>query len=140
MSTRYKVLGQLAGSYSSDQTLYTVPTSSLFRYGDRASNLRKAIVSNVIVTNLNLDDAIKYSMAVVPSGESVSSEHYIVKDYQINAVREDGDWLNFVPNTHLVSLDLTLDPGAYISFQVTDPADDTKAASVKFNAFGAEIF
>jgi len=68
MAIQYKVLGQSAPSASTDTTAYTVP----------AGTGNYAVVSTINITNTGSSFTDEIRIAVVPSGQSLSSKHYIV--------------------------------------------------------------
>jgi hypothetical protein len=70
MATRYKVLGQVAPSATTNTTLYTVPS------------LKETIVSTLVVANRSLS-AVNFRLAVRPAGVSLANEHYIAYDVNV---------------------------------------------------------
>ena len=69
MTTKtYKVLGQSAPAAATPTDLYVVPASS------------QAVISTLKIANRNPTEAAPYRIAVVPSGESIGTKHYIVYD------------------------------------------------------------
>lgn len=70
MATRYKVLGQVAPSATTNTTLYTVPT------------LKETIVSTLVVANRD-SVSTNYRIAVRPSGATIANEHYIAYDVAV---------------------------------------------------------
>jgi len=71
MATRYKVLGQVAPSATTNTTLYTVPS------------LKETIVSTLVVTNRGIA-LTEFDIAVRPGGETLADKHYIAKTVPIN--------------------------------------------------------
>ena len=72
MATNYKVLGQSAPSATTDTTLYTVPAST------------QAVISTVTVCNRG-SAAATFRIAVRPDGASLSNQHYVAYDVQVDA-------------------------------------------------------
>jgi glucose-6-phosphate dehydrogenase assembly protein OpcA len=72
MATRYKVLGQVAPSATTDTDLYTVPA------------LKEAIVSTLVVAN-RASSAATYRIAVRPAGAALAVQHYLAFDVTVGA-------------------------------------------------------
>ena len=68
MSFAYKVLGQAKPSANTVATLYTVPAD------------KQAVVSNITVCNQDTVNPCEFSVAVIPSGETLADKHYIYRD------------------------------------------------------------
>jgi hypothetical protein len=109
MATTYKVLGQVAPSANTANTVYTVPAAT------------QTVVSTVTVCNP--DSAIRsFRVAVVPSGQTLSQKNYIAYETPIAAV-------------DTIALTLGLSLGANDSISVF--ANNT--ANLSFGIYGAEI-
>ena len=67
MAASYKVLGQVAPSATTLDSLYTVPSST------------EAVISTITVCNRGGSSGT-YRLAVRPNGATISSEHYLVYD------------------------------------------------------------
>jgi glucose-6-phosphate dehydrogenase assembly protein OpcA len=67
MPTRYKVLGQVAPSATTDTDIYTVPT------------LKDAIISTIVIANRN-SSARLFRIAVRPAGDTLQDKHYVAFD------------------------------------------------------------
>jgi hypothetical protein len=106
MATTYKILAQIASSGSA-ATLYTVPAST------------QAVVSSLIVCNQS-SVATTYSIAVCPSGDTVSSENYIARNISISG-----------SDSTALTLGITLGAGDFISV--------TGMPTGSFSAFGSQI-
>ena len=72
MATRYKVLGQVATSATTNTTLYTVP------------ELKEAVVSTLVIANRSLSSSV-FRIAVRPSGATLANQHYIAYDIVVGA-------------------------------------------------------
>jgi hypothetical protein len=70
MPTRYKVLGQVAPSATTDTDIYTVPS------------LTDVIVSTIVVANRSTSVA-GYRIAVRPAGATLANQHYIAYDITV---------------------------------------------------------
>lgn len=64
MTISYKILGQTNLTANTLSTVYTVPTSN------------SAVISTIVVCNLSAN-ASTFRLAAVPSGSSISNQHYI---------------------------------------------------------------
>lgn len=72
MATTYRVLGQLACTDNTEQTVYTVPSST------------QTIISTIVCVNRS-DIASSFKIAVRPSADSTTTEkHYIFYDIDVN--------------------------------------------------------
>jgi len=71
MATRYKVLGQVAPSATTDTTLYTVPA------------LKETIVSTLVIANRAGTPAL-YRVAVRPNGATLANQHYLAYDVTVD--------------------------------------------------------
>ncbi len=109
MAKGYKIAGQSAPAANTDTTVYTVPAGKSF------------VSSSLTICNRDAAAAASYRVAVVPSGASLSNQHYIVYDKPI-------DNKNF---TSLV-LGLTLNEGDKVVVR-------SSSANLSFNLFGSEI-
>jgi hypothetical protein len=70
MATRYKVLGQVAPSATTDTTLYTVPA------------LKETIVSTLVIANRSAFTGT-FRIAVRPNGATLANQHYLAFDVTI---------------------------------------------------------
>ena len=108
MPTVYKVLGQALSTGNTVVTLYTVPSGN------------SAIISTVNICNQNASSD-NFRLAVVPTGESLASKHYLAFNTPIPAY-----------DSIAVTIGITLS------------SQDTlrvfaNTANVSFSAFGSEI-
>jgi predicted solute-binding protein len=109
VATSYKVLGQLSASATTEQTLYTVPSST------------QAIVSTIVIANRS-GSSRTYRLAIKPtSATSLASEHYIAYDIIIAA-----------NDSTALTLGMTLAAANSISSYAS-------SADLTFTAFGSEI-
>ena len=111
MANAYKILGQLAPVANTLSTLYTVPAS------------RSAVISSINICNQSTTSAQDVRIAIVPSGATVNSYHYVAYGLPI-------------PYSDSINLALGLTMAANDSIQVY--ANNT--TSVSFAAFGLEIY
>ncbi len=70
MATRYKVLGQVAPSATTNTTLYTVPA------------LKETVVSTLVIANRSGANG-SYRVAVRPAGATLANEHYVAYDITV---------------------------------------------------------
>ena len=91
MATRYKVLGQVAPSATTNTTLYEVPA------------LKETIISTLVVAN-RVATASSFRIAVRPNGATLSNEHYIAYDVAVGVL-----------DSTTLTLGLTLDAGDIIT-------------------------
>jgi hypothetical protein len=70
MATRYKVLGQVAPSATTNTTLYTVPA------------LKETVVSTLVIANRSGANA-SYRVAVRPAAATLANEHYVAYDVAV---------------------------------------------------------
>lgn len=106
----YKVLGQVAASATTEQELYTVPTSSA------------AVVSSIVVANRSASTRT-YRLAVKPtSGTTLADQHYIAYDVTIAA-----------NDSVALTLGITLAAGNSIRCYAS------AASSITFSVFGSEL-
>lgn len=108
MAITYKVLGQVSPSINTDTTLYTVPAAT------------STVCSTLVVCNRSAS-GISFRIAVRPAGATLSAEHYISYDSNVNA----NDSITLTIGITLAATDV-----------VTVRAS---SASVSFNLFGSEI-
>lgn len=106
MANTYKILGQITGS-ASTQTLYTVPAAT------------SAVVSTITVCNFD-DASTVYSIAAVPSGDSLGDKHYVAFNTAIAG-----------KDTAAITIGVTLATG--------DSIVVINNESGSFSAFGTEI-
>jgi hypothetical protein len=103
MATKYKVLGQVAPSATTDTTLYTVPADT------------ESVISTLIVCNRAAATAT-YRIAIRPAGATLSNENYITYDVSVGAL-----------NSTTLTLGLTLDATDVITVRASS-ADLTFSA------------
>lgn len=109
MATKtYKVLGQAMPTASNLVTLYS-PT-----------NAAQAVCSTLSICNQDVGST-KISVAVIPSGQTLTSANYIMKDFPFDG--SDSDF---------VVIGLTLSPGDAVKVLSNNGA-------VSFSLFGEEI-
>jgi hypothetical protein len=72
MATRYKVLGQVAPSATTDTTVYTAPAG------------KDTVISTIIVANRASTNA-SYRIAVRPAGATLANLHYVAFDIVVTA-------------------------------------------------------
>jgi hypothetical protein len=72
MATKYKVLGQVAPSATTDTTLYTTPAAT------------EAVISTIVVCN-RATAAATYRIAIRPAGATLANQHYIAYDVAVGA-------------------------------------------------------
>lgn len=105
----YKTVGQSAPAANTDTTVYTVPASTQF------------VGSTITVCNRDSNVISSYRIAIVPSGATLASQHYIVYEKLI-----DGrDTLNH-------TLGLALSAGDKIVVRAS-------TANLSMSIFGVEI-
>ena len=109
MTTSYKVLGQSTPALNIPTTLYTVPSGNY-----------SAVVSTLTVCNQST--ATTFRVAVVPSGQSLSTKNYINYDTPI-------------PSNDTIALTLGMTLASNDSIIVTPGS-----GSLSFSAFGSEIY
>ena len=113
MANDYKILGQVTATANTLANVYVVPTSTA------------AVVNSIHVTNLTPSTNISYSIAVVPSGQTIGAttlpRHFIIR----GSVVPPGD-------TAQLDFPITLPAGAVL-------AANASSASLSISAFGAEI-
>ena len=109
MPTVYKVLGQSNPAASTPTTLYTGPAGN------------SVVISTLSVCN-QLGTAANFRIAVRPSGETLSSKHYLNFDTQVPGF----DQLSLTIGITLAATDV-----------VTVFAN---TANVSFNLFGTELY
>lgn len=110
MANIYKVLGQTAPSANTATTLYTVPSA------------KSAVVSSINVCNPSISANVDVRVAVVPSGETLASKHYVTYGLP-------------VPFSDSINLALGITLAANDSIIVYA----NNATNIAFNAFGLEI-
>jgi hypothetical protein len=72
MSSKYKILGQVAPAATTDTDVYTVPATT------------EAVISNINVAN-RASTAGSFRVAVRPDGDTLADKHYIAFDTPIQA-------------------------------------------------------
>lgn len=110
MANIYKVLGQTAPSANTATTLYTVPSA------------KSAVVSSINVCNPSSNTNVDVRVAVVPSGDTLASKHYVT--YGLG-----------VPFCDSINLALGITLAANDSIVVYA----NNATNIAFAAFGMEI-
>ena len=109
MATAYKVLGRKAAAATTEEALYTVPSST------------EAVVSTIVICN-RAAASKTFRIAVKPtSGTSLASEHYLAYDIAIAA-----------NDSTALTLGITLAASNSISTYAS-------SADLTFTAFGSEI-
>lgn len=108
MPKSYKILGQEAPASQTDIDLYIVPAST------------QTVISSIICANRGNDNA-RIRVAVIPSGQSLASKHYIEYDKLVDS-RE----------SHKLVLGFSLKAGDKILVRGS-------TANMSFSAFGVEI-
>lgn len=108
MAITYKVLGQVSPSINTDTTLYTVPSAT------------STVCSTLVVCNRSAS-GIAFRIAVRPAGATLSAEHYISYDSNVNA-----------NDSITLTIGITLAATDVITVRAS-------SASVSFNLFGSEI-
>jgi hypothetical protein len=108
MAMVYKVLGQKSPAAATDFNLYTV------------SGSKQAIINCITVANRDANSAT-YRISVRPDGATLTTDHYIAYNVQIDSNASVS-----------LNLGLTLDTNDVITVQ-------SSTALVTFNAYGVEI-
>ncbi len=108
MAITYKVLGQSNPSSNTNTDLYTVPAST------------STVCSTLVICNQAATGAT-FRVAVRPAGASISTEHYVSYDSNINA----NDSITLTIGITLATTDV-----------ITVRAN---SASLSFNLFGSEL-
>jgi len=109
MASTYKILGQAAPSANSPTDLYTVPAAT------------EAVLSTIVIAN-RATSAGTFRLAVIPSGETISSKNYIAFDVPVEAT-----------DSTTLTMGVTLSAGDKIT------ADSTDNDLFSYNVFGSEI-
>lgn len=109
MTISYKVLGQLNPTANTLSTVYTVPASN------------SAVISTIVVCNQGTNSAT-FRLAVIPSGNTILSKHYLNYDTPVPG-----------NDAIAVTIGVTLAAGDSISANVL-------TGSVSVNVFGSEIY
>jgi hypothetical protein len=110
MPNSYKVAGQAAPAANTDVDLYVVPATKSF------------VSSSIVICNRNVTGVnSKFRIAVVPSGGTLSNQHYLIYDQFI----EDRD-------TIIKTIGISLATGDKVVVR-SDSAD------LSFTLFGSEI-
>lgn len=109
MATTYRVLGQLACAYDTEETVYTVPSST------------QTIISSIMIANRSGANA-SFKVAVRPSADATTAnKHYIFSDFEINAY-----------STFIGTLGITLSAGDKILIR-------TQCGAASISLFGSEV-
>ena len=108
MGIIYKILGQINPIANSSNTIYTVPVGT------------NTVISTIAVCNQNANSST-FRVAVVPSGNTLSAQHYI-------------NYNTFIPANDTITLTIGVTMGAG-DFLVANSA----LPSLSFSAFGSEI-
>jgi hypothetical protein len=108
MAMVYKILGQKSPAAATDFNLYTV------------SGSKQAIINCITVANRDANSAT-YRISVRPDGATLTTDHYIAYNVQIDSNASVS-----------LNLGLTLDTNDVITVQAS-------TALVTFNAYGVEI-
>ena len=110
MGKVYKVAGQALPAAATDTLLYTVPGSTTF------------VESTLSICNQDIStSAIRYRVAVVPNGQTLSGKHYLVFDKLVD-----------IADSKFLTLGLSLGPGDMIYVRST-------SATTSFSLFGVEL-
>ncbi len=104
----YKVLGQKSPAATTDFNLYTV------------SGSKQAIINCITVANRDANSAT-YRISVRPDGATLTTDHYIAYDVQVDSNASVA-----------LNLGITLDTNDVITVQ-------SSSGLVTFNAYGVEI-
>lgn len=108
MTVLYKVLGQAAPNANTSTTLYTTPSNT------------ESVVSTIFITNRGTTGG-NFSIAIVPSGETLENKHYIAQLFSI----ESKSFVSITAGITMAEADIIVVEG------------DTNTLS--FSAFGTEI-
>lgn len=108
MASTYKVLGQADLTTTSLTTIYTVPAAT------------QAVCSTLVIASRAT--SCSFSVAVIPSGQTISNKHYICYSSPIEAV-----------DSIFLTIGLTLQPGDVIQ------VSSNLANNISVNLFGQEI-
>lgn len=109
MATTYKILGQVAPTTNSANTVYTVPAAT------------QTVVSSINICNPD-SIARAFRVAIVPSGNTLAQKHYVAYETPIAA-------------TDTITLSAGITMGANDSISVY--ANST--SNISFSVFGSEI-
>lgn len=109
MATTYKILGQVAPTTNSANTVYTVPAAT------------QTVVSSINICNPD-SVARAFRVAIVPSGNTLAQKHYVAYETPIAA-------------TDTITLSAGITMGANDSISVY--ANST--SNISFSVFGSEI-
>lgn len=107
MATVYKILGQSAPSATTNTTIYTVPGATT------------SLCSTLAVCNRG--SSATYRVAVIPSGDTIDVDNYIVYDSAISA-----------NDSIFLTIGITINAGDFIVVY-------SNSASLTFSLFGTEI-
>lgn len=108
MGINYKILGQSKPASASNTTLYQVPASAL-----------AAVCSTLVICNQGT--TCTYRVAVIPSGDTLSSDNYIIYDSYVNQY-----------DSSFITIGITLSPSDYIVVY-------SLTGNVSFSLFGSEM-
>jgi hypothetical protein len=108
MAMVYKILGQKSPAAATDFNLYTV------------SGSKQAIINCITVANRDSNSAT-YRISVRPDGATLTTDHYIAYDVQVDSNASVA-----------LNLGITLDTNDVITVQ-------SSSGLVTFNAYGVEI-
>ena len=108
MAMTYKILGPNSPAAATDFNLYTV------------SGSKQAIINCITVANRDANSAT-YRISVRPDGATLTTDHYIAYDVQVDANLSVA-----------LNLGITLDTNDVITIQ-------SSSGLVTFNAYGVEI-
>jgi len=109
MTISYKILGQVNPTANSLNTVYTVPQSN------------SAVISTIVVCNLS-GNTSTFRIAAVPSGNTISSKHYINFDTP-------------VPGSDSIAITI----GATLSANDSIIAN-TPSSNIGITIFGSEVY
>ena len=108
MAMVYKILGQKSPAATTDFNLYTV------------SGSKQAIINCITVANRDANSAT-YRISVRPDGATLTTDHYIAYDVQVDSNASVA-----------LNLGITLDTNDVVTVQ-------SSSGLVTFNAYGVEI-
>lgn len=108
MAIRYRVLGQKSPTANQEWDIYTV------------TGPKDAVVSSITVANRNTDSAT-FRIAVRPDNATLTDDHYIAYDVQVNS-----------NSTTALSLGITMNENDRLTVR-------SSSGLVSFSVFGTEI-
>lgn len=109
MTISYKVLGQSNPTSNVSNTVYTVPASN------------SAVISTVVLCNQGANSS-SFKLAVVPSGNTISSKHYL-------------NYNTPIPGNDSIAVTIGITLAANDSISINVSSNDISAS-----VFGSEIY